>query len=152
MKHSPKTPVFQISVNMLKLLPIKKKPRWEPYLSLCLHRQKKTQRWCNKNIYIYTQTVETWCSSVLRCSVMSNPCDPMDHSPPSSSVHGNSPGKNIGVGCPFPPPGDLSDSGIQPTSPVSPALAGEFFTTNATWEAHGWIITSIFKRLKTMIK
>ena len=36
---------------------------------------------------------------------------------------------------PFPPPGDLPDPGIEPTSPVSPALAGEFFTTSATWEA-----------------
>ena len=26
-------------------------------------------------------------------------CDPMDHSPPGSSVHGDSPGKNTGVGC-----------------------------------------------------
>ena len=26
-------------------------------------------------------------------------CDPMDCSPPGSSVHGDSPGKNIGVGC-----------------------------------------------------
>ena len=26
-------------------------------------------------------------------------CDPMDYSPPGSSVHGDSPGKNIGVGC-----------------------------------------------------
>ena len=32
-------------------------------------------------------------------------------------------------GLPFPPPGDLPDSGIEPTSPVSPALAGRFFTT-----------------------
>ena len=32
-------------------------------------------------------------------------------------------------GLPFPPPGDLPDTGIKPTSPVSPALAGEFFTT-----------------------
>ena len=32
-------------------------------------------------------------------------------------------------GLPFPPPGDLPDSGIKPTSPVSPALAGRFFTT-----------------------
>ena len=27
------------------------------------------------------------------------PCDPMDCSPPGSSVHGDSPGKNTGVGC-----------------------------------------------------
>ena len=32
-------------------------------------------------------------------------------------------------GLPFPPPGDLSDPGIEPMSPVSPELAGGFFTT-----------------------
>ena len=31
-------------------------------------------------------------------------------------------------GLPFPSPGDLPDPGIEPTSPVSPALAGGFFT------------------------
>ena len=36
-------------------------------------------------------------------------------------------------GLPFPPPGDLPDPGIEPTSPVSPVLAGGFFS--ATWEA-----------------
>jgi len=30
---------------------------------------------------------------------------------------------------PFPPPGDLLDSGIKPVSFASPALAGRFFTT-----------------------
>ena len=30
---------------------------------------------------------------------------------------------------PFPPPGDLPDPGIEPMSPVSPALVGGFFTT-----------------------
>ena len=29
----------------------------------------------------------------------------------------------------FPLPGNLPDTGIEPTSPVSPALAGQFFTT-----------------------
>ena len=32
-------------------------------------------------------------------------------------------------GLPFLPPGDLLDTGIEPASPVSPALAGGFFTT-----------------------
>ena len=32
-------------------------------------------------------------------------------------------------GLPCPPPGDLPDPGIELTSPVSPALAGQFFTT-----------------------
>ena len=35
---------------------------------------------------------------------------------------------------PFPPPGDLPDPGVQPTSLMSPALAGGFFTSSATWE------------------
>ena len=34
-----------------------------------------------------------------------------------------------------PPPGDLPDPGIEPTSLISRALAGGFFTTNAIWEA-----------------
>ena len=32
-------------------------------------------------------------------------------------------------GLPFPSSDDLPDSGIEPTSPVAPALAGGFFTT-----------------------
>ena len=36
---------------------------------------------------------------------------------------------------PFPPPGDLPDPGIEPTSLMSPELAGGFFTIGATWEA-----------------
>ena len=38
-------------------------------------------------------------------------------------------------GLPCPPPGDLPDSGIEPKSLTSPALASGFFTTSATWEA-----------------
>ena len=32
-------------------------------------------------------------------------------------------------GLPFPSPGDLPDPGVETASPVSPALAGRFFTT-----------------------
>ena len=32
-------------------------------------------------------------------------------------------------GLPFPSPGDLPDPGIEPASPVSPALGGRFFTS-----------------------
>ena len=46
----------------------------------------------------------------------------------------NFPGKNTGAGCHFPTPGDLPDPGIECASPVSPALAGGFFTTSATSE------------------
>ena len=36
---------------------------------------------------------------------------------------------------PCPPPGDLPDPGVEPTSLVSPALTGSFFPTSAPWEA-----------------
>ena len=42
-------------------------------------------------------------------------------------------------GLPFPSEGDLPDPGTERTplvSPVSPALAGGFFTVSASWEAH----------------
>ena len=38
-------------------------------------------------------------------------------------------------GMPWLLPGDLPDPGIKPTSLTFPALAGRFFTTNATWDA-----------------
>ena len=38
-------------------------------------------------------------------------------------------------GLPFPPPEDLPNPGTEPASLMSPALAGGFFTTSATWEA-----------------
>ena len=45
-------------------------------------------------------------------------------------------------GSPFPTPGDLPDPGIEPTSLVSSALAGRFFTNCATWEAPAsrWLV------------
>ena len=38
-------------------------------------------------------------------------------------------------GWPCPPPGDLPDPGIRPTSPLSAALAGWVLTTSTIWEA-----------------
>ena len=39
---------------------------------------------------------------------------------------------------PCPPPGDLPNPGIEPTSLVSPALAGEFFNTNTLGSPFLW--------------
>ena len=44
-------------------------------------------------------------------------CNPMDCSPPGSSVHGDSPGKNTGVSCYALLQGILSNWGIEPQSP-----------------------------------
>ena len=39
-------------------------------------------------------------------------------------------------GLPCPPPGDLPNPGIKPTTLTSPELAGRFFTTSTTWKVH----------------
>ena len=39
-------------------------------------------------------------------------------------------------GLPCPPPGDLPNSGIELAFLMCPAMAGWFFTSSATWEAH----------------
>ena len=53
----------------------------------------------------------------------------MDCSPRGSFVQGI-PRQECWSGLPFLTPGDLPNQGIKPTSLVSPALAGGFFTTS----------------------
>ena len=73
-------------------------------------------------------------------SLQSHPtrCNTMHHSLPGSSCSGDSSGKITRVGCHSGChllQGDLPNSGMEPTSLTSPALAGGFFTTTATWKA-----------------
>ena len=60
-------------------------------------------------------------------------CDPMDCSPPGSSVHGDSPGKNTGVGCHALLQGSSQSRDRIHISYVS-CLGRWFFTTRGTWE------------------
>ena len=62
--------------------------------------------------------------------------------------------KNLGFsrqeywnGLPCPSPGDLPNPGIKPSSLMSPALAGGFFATSATWEAQ----FSAFSKPQTLL-
>ena len=59
--------------------------------------------------------------------------------PPGSSVHGDSPGKNTGLGCYALLQGIFLIQVSNPPLLMSPALADKFLTTSATWEAqtHG---------------
>ena len=81
----------------------------------------------------------TWDVCVCVCSVMSDsfaaPWTVAHQAPLSKGF----PRQEYWSGLPFPSPGDLPHAGIEPSSPMSPALAGGFFTTSATWEAlqHG---------------
>ena len=77
-------------------------------------------------VIIYTPCV---CANLLQlCPAL---WDRMDSSPPGSSAHGDSTGKNTRVGCHFSPPGYLPDPEIEPVSFASPASAGGSFTTSA---------------------
>ena len=67
----------------------------------------------------------TACMGAQSCPTL---CDPMDSSPPGSSVHGIFQARILGR-LPFPSPGVLSDPEIEPASPATPASAGRFFPT-----------------------
>ena len=54
----------------------------------------------------------------------------------------DSPGRNTGVGCHALLQGIFLDPGIKPASLKSPALAGRFLATSATWEAQDGIPSS----------
>ena len=67
---------------------------------------------------------------MLCCSLVSDTLQPhgLYYSMPGSCPWGFS-RQEYWSGLPFPTPGDLPDPGIEPASPVSPALASRFFTT-----------------------
>ena len=71
-------------------------------------------------------------SELISCSVVSNSLHTMDYSLLGSSVHGILHARIL-EWVAMPPPGDLPDPGIEPVSLTSPALAGRYFTTSATW-------------------
>ena len=70
----------------------------------------------------------TYAKSFQSCVTL---CDPMDWSPPGSSVHGF-PRHEYQSGLPYPPPGDLPNPGIEPRSPGPPAWADGCFTIDTT--------------------
>ena len=58
----------------------------------------------------------------------------MDCSPPVFSIHGTFQARIL-EWVAFPPPEDLSSSGIKLTSLMSAEMAGGFFATSSSWEA-----------------
>ena len=76
------------------------------------------------------------CVYVCACGQLSlTLCNPMNCSPPASSVHGISHARIL-EWVAISLPGALPDPGIKPKSLVSPALADSFLTTSATSEVH----------------
>ena len=93
-------------------------PSWCLYTKLCsIHIRLH-------NSYVYLKV--SVCMCVLSCSVMSDSATPWTeaHQAPLSMGFSR---QEYRSGLPCPPPGDLPDPGVEPTSPASPALAGGFF-------------------------
>ena len=72
---------------------------------------------------------------VFCLSVISNSCNPWAVACQAPLSRGFSRQEHWS-GLPLPTSGDLPDSGVEPMSPVSPALAGRFFTTEPLGKPH----------------
>ena len=77
--------------------------------------------------------LEALSARVLCCSGHLTLFNPVDCSPPDSSVHGILQARILEC-LPCIPPGGLPNAGIKPTSLCLTALAGSFFTASTTWE------------------
>ena len=77
---------------------------WVPKLKFC------------QNLGASNWLMQLMCLVIQSCPT---PCNPMDCSPPGSSVHGDSPGKNTSwSGLPWPSPEDLPNPVIESRSPA----------------------------------
>ena len=72
---------------------------------------------------VLTELLSLCCACIQSCLIL---CDPMHCQAPLSMEFSR---QEYWSGVPFPSPGDLPNSGIEPTSPAIPALAGGIFTT-----------------------
>ena len=65
-------------------------------------------------------------------------CDPMDYTASQAPLSIGFSSQDYWSELPSPPPGALPDPGVDPASPVSPALAGRIFTTEppGVWVSH----------------
>ena len=99
------------------------------------------------SLYVCVSVCVSVCLCVSLCvcvcvfSVISDSFNPIDYSPASSSVHAVLQARILEwAAISF--SRDLPDPGTEPTSLLSPALAGGFFTTSATWEARTYLLAS----------
>ena len=65
----------------------------------------------------YTEAIKYLLCVCLVAQLCPILCNPMDYSPPGSSVHGDSPGKNIGTGCHAVLQGNFPTQGWNPGHP-----------------------------------
>ena len=105
-----------------------------------MHRRTLCQREPWNWVLRHTKDSFDVCARVLSCSVLSDAVTPgiMAHQAPLPLEFSK---QEYWSGVPFPPPGDLPDSG---TDLTSPALVGGFFTTVPPGKSIVFLIAGIF--------
>ena len=120
-------PFFPPCLSFFLSLSLFLPPSFPFFLLICLYDNEKYL--INRFGEITLLDFKTYCV----CSVAQSHltlCNPMDCSPPGSSVHGVILVRIL-EGLFISPPGDLPDPGIEPVSPAPLALADRFFTTES---------------------
>ena len=81
-----------------------------------------------ERLYILCFPSDPLCVCVLVTQSCPTLCDPMDCTASQAPLSMGFSGQEYWSGLPFPSPGDIPDSGIEPASPESPTWACGFFT------------------------
>ena len=98
------------------MIPFDRWRHWGTARSPCPVQRSRTE--LNPNTGLQSLHSYPLCCAVLSCLVMSHSLQPHGlYSPPGFSVHGDSPGKNIGVGCHVPLQGIFPSQGSNPGLP-----------------------------------
>ena len=100
--------------------------------------------WMYKENVVYVQWNTCCCAVTKSCPTLCNPMDCTCQAPLSMGFSR----QEYWSGLSFPPPEDLLDPWTEPTSPVSPALAGRFFTA----EPPGKLLNKYYLNRKIKIK
>ena len=93
---------------------------------------------CEPEMYLIL-SIYTHCAVCSAAPSSPALCDPTDHRPPGSSVHGIFPRQEYWTGLRFPSPGYLPHPGTEPTTP---ALAGGVFTSSLRGSPYNGILLS----------
>ena len=72
------------------------------------------------------------CVCVFSCLVMPDSCETFREVAHQAPLSMGFPRREYWSGLPFPPPGDVPDPGIKPTSLISPVLTSSFFTISTS--------------------
>ena len=88
--------------------------------------------WCHKWVWKRNRFFHCCCLVAESCPTLGTPKTSAHQAPLSMGVSR----QKYWSGLPWPPSGDFPDPGTKHESLISPASAGRFFTTSATWEAH----------------